>query len=273
MKTKHIGLRLLSFSAIRCILLAHAAWNRQSTYQHHPMKLDTPFPFCQTDEKATPLCIWHGELNGLEKKLMTRRSAILSIAISSGGTLSSLVFNPLDSAYAYTPDSDKLRESLYLISRVQEATVQQERFVNNAKKSNLPQKELQQKMNLSLKLVDRSYRLLDQINFASNYVEPKDDLIGASEAGNKAVEELQSAIDSVSNDLNENGPLTDDQQNLLVSAFTNTRTELFTFLKYMPSKKVEEARLRVEDENVKNREEFSGSSDAGVFNPVPLPWK
>jgi hypothetical protein len=35
-------------------------------------------------------------------------------------------------AVAYTPDSDPLRESLYLMSRVQEATVQQERFVNKA---------------------------------------------------------------------------------------------------------------------------------------------
>ena len=32
-------------------------------------------------------------------------------------------------AGAYTPDPDPLQESLYFISRVQEATVQQERFI------------------------------------------------------------------------------------------------------------------------------------------------
>ena len=27
------------------------------------------------------------------------------------------------------------------------------------------------------------------------------------------------------------------------------------------------------EENVLNRDEFDGDSDAGVFNPVVLPWK
>ncbi len=72
-------------------------------------------------------------------------------------------------ASAYTPDSDKLRESLYLISRVQEATVQQERFVTKATR----QEDLKAKMKLTLKLVDKNYRLLDQINYASGFVSPK----------------------------------------------------------------------------------------------------
>jgi hypothetical protein len=51
------------------------------------------------------------------------------------------------------------------------------------------------------------------------------------------------------------------------------RDDLFTFLKYMPPEKLEAARVRVEDENVKNRDEFDGDADAGVYNPVILPWK
>jgi hypothetical protein len=173
-------------------------------------------------------------------------------------------------AVAYTPDSDKLRESLYLISRVQEATVQQERFVSRATN----QEDLRNKMKLTLKLVEKNYRLLDQINFASNFVEPKTEIITASEAGYEAVDALQGAIDFVKNDL-QSGPLTESQRSFLMASMQSCRDNLFVFLKYMPQDKLDYARLRVEDENVKNRAEFDSDIDAnaGVYNPVVLPWK
>lgn len=171
-------------------------------------------------------------------------------------------------SHAYDPDPDKLRESLYLMSRVQEATVQQERLVNR----NLKQEELKQKMKLSLRLVDRSYKLLDQINFTSQYVMPQSEIVDATEAGLLAVESLQSAIDYVNTDLNV-GELKKEQKEFLISALRSTRDEIFTYVKYMPQDKLEQARLRIERENVDNREEFDGPSDAGVYNPVKLPWK
>ena len=171
-------------------------------------------------------------------------------------------------AVAYTPDPDKLRESLYLISRVQEATVQQERFVNKA----TMQQDLKSKMKLTLKLVEKNYRLLDQINFASSFVNPKDELVTASEAGYEAVDALQGAIDFVRDSLGE-GPMLDSQRTFLASSMTTCRENLFVFLKYMPQDKLETARKRVEEENVLNREEFDGDADAGVYSPVVLPWK
>lgn len=171
-------------------------------------------------------------------------------------------------ALAYTPDSDKLRESLYLMSRVQEATVQQERFVRSTSR----QQELKQKMKLTLKLVEKNYLLLDQINYASNFVAP-DDIVTAVEAGNEAVEALQAAIDFVNSDLNDAGPLTNNQRDYLLSNLTDCRNKLFIFLKYMPQDKLQQARERVEYENVKNREEYAGNADDGLFNPVTLPWK
>jgi hypothetical protein len=169
---------------------------------------------------------------------------------------------------AYDPDSDKLRESLYLMSRVQEATVQQERLVNR----NLTQEELKQKMKLSLRLVDRSYKLLDQINYSSQFVSPQDDIVTATEAGLEAVEALQSAIDFVNNDLKV-GELKKEQKKYLIDALQTTREEIFVYVNYMPQGKLEEARLRIERENVDNRDEFDGPSDAGLYNPVKLPWK
>lgn len=191
-------------------------------------------------------------------------------ALSSLVTAASIAYSiplSISDANAYTPDSDQLRESLYLISRVQEATVQQERLVTNTRM----QEDLQRKMNLSLRLVDRSYRVLDQITYCSKFIAP-DDIVEATAAGFEAADSLQEAIDYVATGLG-SGPLTEKQKRSLTEALTTTRQELFKFLKYVPSDKLQEARLRVEKENIDNREEFDGDANAGVYNPVILPWK
>lgn len=173
-------------------------------------------------------------------------------------------------AAAYTPDSDPLRESLYLMSRVQEATVQQERFVNKATDQNL----LKSKMKLTLRLVEKNYRLLDQITFASEYVTPASAVVDATTAGYESAEALQNAIDYVKSDL-KSGPFEKGQKEYLTSNLQECRERLFDFMEYMPQDKLQEARKRVEKENVDNREEFDDEIDAnaGVYNPVVLPWK
>jgi len=197
---------------------------------------------------------------------LSRRSVLASAFAVTG--VVSMGGHP---AWGYTPDSDPLRESLYFISRVQEATVQQERFVNRS----TDQAELQQKMKLTLRLVEKNYKLLDQINYCSQFIDPKD-VVAASEAGYEAVDSLTEAIEFVKKDLNSKGggPLTKEQREFLTSAMQNTRQQLFTFLKYLPQQdKLEQARKRVEDENVANREEYDGDGTEGVYNPVVLPWK
>lgn len=169
---------------------------------------------------------------------------------------------------AYTPDTDKVRESLYLVSRVQEATVQQERFVNKG----LSQEDLKLKMKLTLRLVEKNYRLLDQINFLSQYVQPAEELVTATNAGFEAADALQSAIDYVNTELKV-GPLGDEQRDFLTSNLSTCREELFTFLDFVPQDKLAGARKRVEEENVLNREEYDGDGSEGVYNPVVLPWK
>lgn len=90
-------------------------------------------------------------------------------------------------AAAYTPDANPLRESLYLMSRVQEATVQQERFVNRATQQDV----LKSKMKLTLRLVEKNYRILDQITYCSEYITPSDKVVEATAAGYEAAEALQ----------------------------------------------------------------------------------
>jgi hypothetical protein len=195
----------------------------------------------------------------------SNRRIFLVSSITTAATSSLLL--PQTAAFAYDPDPDKVKESLYLMSRVQEATLQQERLVRNTQL----QETLQRKMNLSLKLVSKSYRVQDQINFCSQYVNPEA-LVEATMAGNQAVQDLQSAIDFVKQDLGK-GELTKDQKEYLFEALSSTRENLFVFLDYMPQEKVDQARLRVEEENKLNRKEFDLDSDAAIFNPVTLPWK
>ena len=191
------------------------------------------------------------------------------IAFSAGGVATTgAIFGEPGRVYAYEADPDPLRESLYLMSRVQEATLQQERLV----KRSTEQEVLQRKMKLSLKLIEKSYRLQDQINFASQYIQPPDALVETTAYGNQAVADLQSAIDFVKSDL-KTGALTSDQKSFLLECLTSTRESLFLFLDTMPPEKLAKARARVEDENKLNIEEFDLDSDAAIFNPVPLPWK
>lgn len=138
----------------------------------------------------------HSRSSASSSLLVHRRTVFFNVAAAAGTVFFSAA-SPLPS-HAYTPDPDKLQESLYFINRVQEATVQQERFVNKLGGT----KELQTKLKLTLRLVDKNYKLLDQINFSSAYITPPDKLVEASEAGYEAVDALQSAIDFVRNENN-----------------------------------------------------------------------
>lgn len=184
-------------------------------------------------------------------------------------------------ALAYEPDPDPLCESLYLISRVQEATVQQERFVRKATSA----QELQNKMKLTLLLIEKNYKLVDQIIYCSTFI-PSEHLVEATEAGNIAAQELQSAIDYVRNDLtfissssSSSATMTtaitldSKQKQYLIDALTTTREQLCIFLDLLPQDKLEVARARIERENQLNMQEFDGDENAGVYNPVVLPWK
>ena len=110
-----------------------------------------------------PISAWSTSNNNEINAHINRREyikQILTIPISS--TILT-INNNIQPAIAYTPDTNPLRESLYYISRVQEATVQQERFITKATKQDI----LKNKMKLTLRLVEKNYKLLDQITFCA----------------------------------------------------------------------------------------------------------
>ena len=142
-----------------------------------------------------------------------------------------------------------------------------ERFVTR----NTKQEDLKQKMKLTLRLVEKNYKLLDQITYLSTLL-PPDDLVQATNAGLEAADALQNAIDYVKFEL-KSGPLSTEQKEYLIGNLSTCREELFVFLKYVPQDKLLDARKRVEEENVLNRDEYDGDGSEGVYNPVVLPWK
>ena len=216
---------------------------------------------------AATVLAWSSSSSNINNALKNRRDAIQQIILAAP---IATVLTQAQPVVAYTPDPDPLKESLYLMSRVQEATVQQERFVNKATDQNV----LKNKMKLTLRLVEKNYRLLDQITFASEYVTPSSAVIDATTAGYESAEALQNAIDFVKSDL-KSGPFEKGQKEYLTANLAECRERLFDFLEYMPQDKLQAARKRVEQENVDNREEFDDEIDAnaGVYNPVVLPWK
>mmetsp|Transcript_21638 Transcript_21638/g.52253 ORF Transcript_21638/g.52253 Transcript_21638/m.52253 type:complete len:284 (-) Transcript_21638:284-1135(-) len=248
---------------------SHIYQPRRRHVQSSPAKYPSSTSPPEDDESLAPSL---RSLSRRQSSVLNRRDGIRRI-IQSTATLATAVvqtqiISTIQPAAAYTPDADPLRESLYLMSRVQEATVQQERFVNRAAR----QDALKGKMKLTLRLVEKNYRLLDQITFASEYVTPSSKVVEATTAGYEAAEALQNAIDYVNYDLS-TGEFEKGQKEYLTSNLGECRERLFDFLSYMPKDALEGARKRVEEENVANRDEFDGDSDAGVYNPVMLPWK
>lgn len=207
--------------------------------------------------------------------IVDRRSALKRAFLSSSTAAAAVAasspawFSLAPSAWAYTPDPDPLQESLYLLSRVQEATVLQERYINR-KSPPL------QKMKLTLRLVDRSYRLLDQVTLVTTYISNNDDLVTATQVGNEAADRLQEAIDFVYGFKQDASAMTVSQKQFVTQALRDTRNLLFDFVTYLPDQaKLVNARRRVEEENKLNLEEFDPdlANDAGIYDPIVLPWK
>ena len=194
----------------------------------------------------TPSSGW-SFVDDCKKPIYNRRDGIKQMFLSSssafliGTTTSSLVINN-QPAIAYTPDSNPLRESLYFISRVQEATVQQERFINRATQQDV----LKNKMKLTLRLVEKNYRLLDQITYCAEYITPESKVVEATTVGYEAAEALQNAIDYVNTDLKA-GDFEKGQKEYLISNLKECRECLFDFLSYLPQDDLKSARKRVEE--------------------------
>jgi len=203
--------------------------------------------------------------------------AAAGAAAAAGTEQRTWAFAPSDLGMADSPASavkqrkksvNELQEALYLISRVQEATVQQERLVSTGKFKDMQRNSIKMALNMML----NNYKLGDQIVVASAYASPADNVFKASQAGKEAIDVLETAQEYFAKELKVSG-LTDTQRSFIVDAMTATRTKLDNFLKFMPAETVQAARKQVEDENDANIKEYASEDGSPVINPVKLPWK
>lgn len=162
-------------------------------------------------------------------------------------------------------DPKKLEEALYLISRVQEATVQQERLVTTGKFKDVQRNSITMALNMML----NNYALPDQVVTASGYIVNKNQIMQASAIGNEAVDALETAKEYFGAPLKVSG-LSTEQRSFITQAMQSCRQKLDKFVTYVPQDSLELARKRVETENELNLKEYVGEK---ISNPVTLPWK
>jgi len=167
-------------------------------------------------------------------------------------------------------DPKRIAEALYLISRVQEATVQQERLVTSGKFKDVQRNSITMALNLML----NNYALNDQVVIASAYTNRADQMQKAGLIGLEAVEALESAKEYFGTSELKVSGITDVQRKFVIEALVACRTKLDAFLEFMPAKQLQAARARVEEENALNVKEFVGQDGVtAMSNPVTLPWK
>jgi len=205
-----------------------------------------------------------------------RRAALASAALLARGD-AAWAFSPADLGVGSAPQQvlpkvdlkeDKLKENLYYISRVQEATVQEERLVSTGKFKDVQRNSIR----MALSMMLENYKLSDNIVAAAAYATPQANVLKASQSGTEAVEALQTAQEYFAKDLKVSG-LTDEQRQFILTAMKATRSKLDGFLTYMPADVLSAARKQVEDENAQNLKEYVGEASGGIINPVTLPWK
>ena len=163
-------------------------------------------------------------------------AAVAGASLASGAGQSAWGFAPSDLGMAEAQtkvtkramSKDELQQALYLISRVQEATVQQERLVETGKFKDMQRNSIKMALNMMLD----NYKLGDQIVVASAYV-GADKALTASQAGNEAIEVLETAKEYFSKELKVSG-LTDQQRTFIVDAMSTTRAKLDGFVKFFP---------------------------------------
>lgn len=155
---------------------------------------------------------------------------------------------------------------IYLIRRVQEATQQEERLIKTGKFKDLQRANIKMATNMML----RNYQLNDCVLQAAKAA-PSAKIYEATAAGQEAVDALRlidSYFDSASNSLTVN-VLEGDKQQFVIKALTTCRTQLDTFLSYMPPDVVKKATDIVAEENEANAREYRSDDGTGILNVAP----
>lgn len=201
---------------------------------------------------AAALCLssalaWKPSLAG------SRRDVLSQVGALSG--LSALgLAAPALAATKQQPLED-LAMPLNRILRVIEATTQEERLIRTGKFKDLQRANVK----YAVELILNNYRLQENINLASAFVEPSS-VLAATEKGRQAVEYLvtvQEYFDSGKQSL-QVGEMSSDKLGFTLKALGAARQQLEGFVSYLPQDAVKAQLDVIAEENRLNQLEYDG---------------
>jgi hypothetical protein len=160
-----------------------------------------------------------------------------------------------------------LDQCLYAIMRVREATFQESRLINSGKFKDVQRANVK----LAVRFILNNYRLSDTVIASSAFIEDNTRRIQAGEAGQGAVQDLQTILEyfdsSDVQNLKVGGDNMAGKERLVLQGLESARKNLDGFLDFFPSEKVQAAKKLILDENALNYKEW----DPALGDIVNLP--
>mmetsp|Transcript_14139 Transcript_14139/g.34235 ORF Transcript_14139/g.34235 Transcript_14139/m.34235 type:complete len:213 (+) Transcript_14139:2-640(+) len=160
-------------------------------------------------------------------------------------------------------NEEQLKESIYLILRVIEATAQEERLINSGKYKDLQRKSVKNAASMMLE----NYALEKNLVKASIFV-PQDQVAEAQRISAEAAEALSQIVGYFPAELSV-GELEASQKQFVLKAFTAARTNLNDFIKLLPEDAVTNCRKKVEEENKLNADDYNKFFGEPMLNMPP----
>ncbi|EJK64619.1 hypothetical protein THAOC_14628 [Thalassiosira oceanica] len=158
-----------------------------------------------------------------------------------------------------------MRDCLYNVLRVREATEQESRLISTGKFKD----SARQNVKLAVKFIINNYNLSDSIIAGSSYLKGND-RVDASGVGQSAVQSLLTIVEYFDAAGVENIKVDSlaGKEKIVIEGLKSVRRDLDEFLDYFPKDDVDAVKARILSENELNYREFD-TSLGQIINPNP----
>ncbi|KAL3793007.1 hypothetical protein ACHAW5_007775 [Stephanodiscus triporus] len=253
---------VLTLTLLRCTSLAVAALSCQAFAPSAKPLL------CRLSlSAATP------NTEDLEKTANTRRAFLVGNAVGAASAAASLLTSPLaafaeedDASSQTSPSKIKpLSTYIYNVLRVREATEQETRLISTGKFKDVQRANVK----LAVKFMINNFKLSDSVIAASSYL-TGNSRVQASAIGLSAVQNLYTIVEYFDSSDVENIKIDSlaGKEAIVNNGLKSVRRDLDDFLAFFPIDVVEEAKLKIANENELNFKEFDPSLGS-ILNPNP----
>lgn len=202
----------------------------------------------------------------------TRRSFLVGNAVGVASAAATLLTSPLvaraeeDDASSQSSSKIKpLSTYIYNVLRVREATEQETRLISTGKFKDVQRANVK----LAVKFMINNFKLSDSVIAASAYL-AGNARVQASGIGLSAVQNLYTIVEYFDSSDVENIKVDSlaGKEALVNNGLKSVRRDLDDFLSFFPTEVVEEAKLKITNENALNFKEFDPSLGS-ILNPNP----